>query len=396
MVSSSLPLSSSSPLDMQQKPTVTAVMQNGRTVKLTPTERLAALGKALALTILSFGFLLFSPSVRQGYKDFWNGTRVLPAVSAPKMPTPAPDMPPLEDTPETAAESDTASSIATTEEFILEEEIVAVKPPKYQLDPLQIFKEIESETQGFVIDYMSEFDVMARFSNIPCPINTAVCTKSNFDHIHGNYVNTLDGRQWIATQAPQNNPLYLDRFWEIVLDESELIVDLTNHADTKKGVTPYYPTSLAEEIKLSEITITLIDIKQVESDMTLYTYKLKHLNGQTKTVDRLHFTGWQDFGGADSEKLIRIAGYLDQLYHYSDKKFCPIVHCRAGVGRTGTLITLTTLYNLLLNEKKEYTDQELKQTIKKIILSGRMQRGPMFVQSEMQMNAITETVNCMA
>ncbi len=69
-----------------------------------------------------------------------------------------------------------------------------------------------------------------------------------------------------------------------------------------------------------------------------------------------------------------------------------LVHCTAGVGRTGTLIVLSEMYQNIQSGK--YKNQtELDTAVFKAIQQGRKDRGPAFVQSDSQIEFIIDIVH---
>ena len=63
--------------------------------------------------------------------------------------------------------------------------------------------------------------------------------------------------------------------------------------------------------------------------------------GDGQKVKMLHYIGWQDFGvPKNSQTLYKM---LKSLRNYEST----LVHCSAGVGRTGTFIALSKLIDLV-------------------------------------------------
>ena len=69
-------------------------------------------------------------------------------------------------------------------------------------------------------------------------------------------------------------------------------------------------------------------------------------NGKSRTVQQLHYTGWPDHGAPrTTNDLLTIHSEVRMLEgDNADFDSVPIiVHCSAGVGRTGTLVGLDNL-----------------------------------------------------
>ena len=67
--------------------------------------------------------------------------------------------------------------------------------------------------------------------------------------------------------------------------------------------------------------------------------------GEALQVTQLHFKGWPDHGVPESpDALLRLRAVMDKRRQASkDHKAPVLVHCSAGVGRTGTLIGLDNI-----------------------------------------------------
>ena len=69
-------------------------------------------------------------------------------------------------------------------------------------------------------------------------------------------------------------------------------------------------------------------------------------NGSEKFVTQVHFTGWPDHGVPEGKAMQAFEGMLNRFITWNlkssnDEK--SIVHCSAGIGRTGTTISLMEL-----------------------------------------------------
>lgn len=253
------------------------------------------------------------------------------------------------------------------------------------------WKELTKKTEDLIFEEVPQGEnnisnqqgVCSRFANILPPKNT-VLQVTSFDkpeekhYFNANFVKVseeIGSRKFIATQAPYDFGNELRNFWKVVLDQekSAIILDLTNETDTGKGVTPYYPIVKDESITYGDMTIKLEDI-----DDNLFKYELKDNSGNIKKVNRFHFNTWKDGGIIEVKELAALVDRLDEEF----KDNMPIVHCRAGVGRTGVVITASFIKEKIKQGK--ITDQNFRDSILNLILELRNQRGKEFVQTETQ------------
>jgi protein tyrosine phosphatase len=261
-------------------------------------------------------------------------------------------------------------------------------PPLPSMNYKAVFSELATQTGD--IQYLPRHVASCRFIDIACPKATAVKVISDEIYLHANYV-TLEGHKFIATQYPL--PLQFPMFWEMC-QQACLIVDLTNSDDvSKRGLIAYYP-----EYKISKqcgnLELTCHSKKEIEDlpDAHLYTYHVKE-NGEGKsqaeqiefTIPRLHYQGWNDTQGISEEALRQIIDII-KFYQQKDPSRPVLVHCSAGVGRTGTLIVACALNSLI--DQKKINSSNLEGHIRRLILEGRPQRNHFFVQTQKQLETL--------
>lgn len=300
---------------------------------LSTNERILKLVQAVALVILSAGIALFFSSVRQMLKGAWEGKKI-------------------------------EHSINRAEDFALN---------TFELTDINLsFSELENETQNLIIRFTNE--PTHRFLDILCPERTAF--KVGESTIHGNWVSMPDGNTYIATQAPVSTDFEI--FWKGVAENNGLIIDLTTPRDL---IAPYAPV-IDRTGKYGSCEVKLVEQSTLFENVSLEKYVVT-VNGEETIAERVHYSGWKDHDGTDVQTLILLTEFIQQQQKIGK---IPIIHCRAGVGRTGTLITVTALRNLLKNGV--LTKDNIDENIKAVIMKGRRDRGPYFVQSPRQFNAI--------
>ena len=231
--------------------------------------------------------------------------------------------------------------------------------------------------------------VSCRFSDILCPIDTHVFVPGETEllYFHANHVK-LEGLHCIATQYPlyEQTPF----FWR-ACQQACLIVDLTNAGDKKKGLSRYYPPFEAS-MTCGEIRLTCISKQRIKDlKAKLCTYHVEEKEAQEKLeekmqfdISRLHFKGWNDYSGISEDDLDKVLATIKSYQQDLSKPV--IIHCRAGVGRTGTVFVAYALQ--LLMEEGKVNVSNLMDHLCRLILKGRAQRGPNFVQSPEQIEAI--------
>ncbi|XP_060591084.1 receptor-type tyrosine-protein phosphatase alpha-like [Ruditapes philippinarum] len=183
---------------------------------------------------------------------------------------------------------------------------------------------------------------------------------SSTDYINACYVHGFNkSRKYIATQGPTKNTV-ADFWWMVWQEDTSKIVMLTNLIEEGKNkCIKYWPDDMEESfgsLKIclkkvethSQFDIRTLSVKKV---MSSYNNNLNSLFNNIECLERIpaekmvtqfHFTVWPDKG---------IPRYASALVHFLKKvNNAPthgsgpiIVHCSAGVGRTGTYIALDYL-----------------------------------------------------
>lgn len=216
------------------------------------------------------------------------------------------------------------------------------------------------------------------------PHTAVIKVKRDADFFHANFVK-LQNKDYIATVYPF---LLKEIFWQTCLKHSNLIIDLTtfediNRKDRREKYTVYYPLEVGDELEIEALRINCVKKTMIDDKYILSNYLVRDGLGKTTTISRIHYTQWFDYQGASQSDIFQL---IDLLEKYESSSKIPIVHCIAGMGRTGTFLVCHTLKRLhqdgLLNE------ENLEKTIKSTIKDGRWYRGHEFVGTPVQLELI--------
>ncbi|XP_065924897.1 receptor-type tyrosine-protein phosphatase alpha isoform X4 [Magallana gigas] len=167
--------------------------------------------------------------------------------------------------------------------------------------------------------------------------------EASSDYINANFISSTDSEnQYIASQGPKQNTL--NDFWTMIWQENvSQIVMLTN---LKEGVkikcTQYWPEEMKARL-YGNIVIKNVEEKQYAFYIIRkLTVSLKEQN-KSRVVTQYHYTTWPDHGTPDPLSLVVFHSHVMRTMTNRNKS--PIlVHCSAGIGRTGTYIALDALY----------------------------------------------------
>ncbi|XP_067685088.1 receptor-type tyrosine-protein phosphatase alpha-like isoform X2 [Haliotis asinina] len=158
------------------------------------------------------------------------------------------------------------------------------------------------------------------------------------DYINANYISGYgDTQKYIATQGPK--PGTVPDFWRMVWQEDVTqIVMLTRLMEmNKKKSAKYWPDPTKTE-SYGNIQVKNKDAT-ARADYTISTF-LVRCSDVERTVTHYHFTSWPDHGVPSAPALVNFWKLVKQ----GDMDRGPmVVHCSAGVGRTGAFIALDYL-----------------------------------------------------
>ncbi|XP_076856125.1 receptor-type tyrosine-protein phosphatase epsilon isoform X3 [Brachyhypopomus gauderio] len=197
-----------------------------------------------------------------------------------------------------------------------------------------------------------------RYPNI-LPYDHSRVVLSQIDAIpHSDYINAsyIDGykdkNKFIAAQGPKQETV--SDFWRMIWEQkSATIVMLTNLKERKEDKCyQYWPnqgcwTYGNVRVAVEDVTVLV--------DYTIRKFCVQNqANDGSKTprlVTQLHFTSWPDFGVPFSP--IGMLKFLKKVKQVNPSYGGPIVvHCSAGVGRTGTFIVIDAMIDMMHTEQK--------------------------------------------
>ncbi|CAL1265471.1 unnamed protein product [Larinioides sclopetarius] len=170
-------------------------------------------------------------------------------------------------------------------------------------------------------------------------------TSDGSDYIHANYIDGYKLTQkYIATQGPMYNTI--TDFWSMVWKEKvSKIIMITNVMENGRcKCEKYWPDDVAsyEDIKLS------LEKEESFADFVVRTFSISK-DEEHREIKHFHFVSWPDHDvPLNTTPFIN---FLKRVRGYKSHCIAPIViHCSAGIGRTGTVILFESAFQMGIQE----------------------------------------------
>nr|XP_048676610.1 tyrosine-protein phosphatase non-receptor type 1 isoform X2 [Caretta caretta] len=186
-------------------------------------------------------------------------------------------------------------------------------------------------------------------------------TRGDNDYINASLIKMEEAqRSYILTQGPLPNTC--GHFWEMVWEQKSRGVVMLNRVMEKGSIkcAQYWPQKEEKEMLFEDTNLKLTLISEdIKSYYTVRQLELENLTAQeTREILHFHYTTWPDFGVPESP-----ASFLNFLFKVRESgSLSPehgpiVVHCSAGIGRSGTFCLVDTC--LLLEQWKELSNEDL-------------------------------------
>lgn len=265
------------------------------------------------------------------------------------------------------------------------------------------FELITTNPNLFHISKLSFNNSYNRYANIFAN-DSSIYSLNSKRYINANNIIPAQSKaktKFISTQAPIHNSKddvsTMDEFFEMITQaKTTVIITLTNKSDTRaKKVYPYWTnasndnddenTGSMDSWKLGNYSITSKVTKHTNNNKIILrdlTITDSRQPNDSRQVMQIHYTGWPDHGVInDPNDLIQVYQTQSQ---YNQANNPVVIHCSAGIGRTGCYVcSIFGIEQLQVVKQSGYLDREMwtyQVNIMSILIYCRLQRNGM-VQS---------------
>ncbi|KAM7106487.1 receptor-type tyrosine-protein phosphatase C isoform 2-T3 [Ciconia maguari] len=164
------------------------------------------------------------------------------------------------------------------------------------------------------------------------------------DYINASYIDGFkEPRKYIAAQGPKDETT--DDFWRMIWEQKATIIVMVTRCEEGKRnkCAQYWPSMEHGSATYGDI---IVKISESKTCPDYVIQKLHITNGRERTAGRdvthIQFTSWPDHGvPEDPHLLLKLRRRVNALSNFFSGPI--VVHCSAGVGRTGTYIGIDAM-----------------------------------------------------
>ncbi|XP_072041064.1 receptor-type tyrosine-protein phosphatase T-like [Amphiura filiformis] len=164
------------------------------------------------------------------------------------------------------------------------------------------------------------------------------------NYINASIVTVYNGKTYIASQGPLEDTAA--DTWQLIWEQkSAKIIMVTNLVEKNKiKCDRYWPQE--GPCKYGQFIVTPISAQKY-ADYTIRSFKLAPVGGHQggMEIKQFHFTDWPDFGVP--KYPTPVLNFIKTVNAFNPEgSGPPIIHCSAGVGRTGTYLTIDSMLEM--------------------------------------------------
>lgn len=165
---------------------------------------------------------------------------------------------------------------------------------------------------------------------------SSVDDEEGSDYINANYLPGFNSRrEYIVTQGPLCSTR--DDFWRMISEQNvHSIVMLTKCYEKSREKCDHYWPESGEPIFYGDVQVAKLH-ETITPDWTITEFKIT-VGTKSWNLRHYHFTSWPDFGVPNSPQVL--VNFVQTVRQNLANEGPIVVHCSAGVGRSGTFIAV--------------------------------------------------------
>uniref|UniRef100_UPI00398EF6FB tyrosine-protein phosphatase non-receptor type 2 isoform X2 n=1 Tax=Pristiophorus japonicus TaxID=55135 RepID=UPI00398EF6FB len=233
----------------------------------------------------------------------------------------------------------------------------------------QSYLDIRNESQDFPYEVAKypENRIRNRYRDVsPFDHSRVKLQKADNDYINASLIVMEEAqRNYILTQGPLPNSC--GHFWQMTWEQNSRAVVMLNRIIEKGSVKceKYWPSKEDEVMSFEDTDFSLRLLSEdVKSYYTVRQLQLQRTStAETREIFHFHYTTWPDFGVPESP-----ASFLNFLLKVRESGSLSaecgpaVVHCSAGIGRSGTFSLVDTCL-LLMEKRKDPSSVDIRQVL---------------------------------
>ncbi|XP_045082077.1 tyrosine-protein phosphatase non-receptor type 2 isoform X1 [Coregonus clupeaformis] len=196
-------------------------------------------------------------------------------------------------------------------------------------------------------------------------------SRVKLEHSENDYINASlvvveeAQRTYILSQGPLRNTC--GHFWLMIWEQNSKAVIMLNRIIEKgsEKCAQYWPTAEEHQLCYTDTGFVVTLVK--EEDKSYYIIRVLELRntetGRTREIYHFHYTTWPDFGVPESP-----ASFLNFLVKVRESGSLgaehgpAVVHCSAGIGRSGTFSLVDTCL-ILMDKRKDPSSVDIQRVL---------------------------------
>eukprot|EP00698_Gefionella_okellyi_P003198 TRINITY_DN12990_c0_g1_i1.p1 TRINITY_DN12990_c0_g1~~TRINITY_DN12990_c0_g1_i1.p1 ORF type:complete len:276 (+),score=33.49 TRINITY_DN12990_c0_g1_i1:40-867(+) len=174
---------------------------------------------------------------------------------------------------------------------------------------------------------------------IPCDEHRVKLQGDGSDYINASFVVGPTGVKYVSAQAPVAASIV--DFWRMIWQENiGVVMMLTKEEERQmRKADAYWPVNPGDSIAYGPIFVTLESLSR-DGETIMRRLRIRHAeSGEERLVSHVQYIGWPDFGVPQSvDGFLTLLSVADREIEQVKATGPLLVHCSAGIGRSGTFI----------------------------------------------------------